>query len=137
MIIYTHQLRRSIIQKPFCVSSCCLSCCVTKWIPLELVNVSVNEISECSEVCLLKLQASITNKIDVKNLDGPDCPSSNNLQILIQMVLSNPIYTFDRWMDECWKTACLSACFIALSIYCFIDLSLYRFIDLSLYRFIQ
>ena len=36
-------------------------------------------------------------------------------------------------MDEWWKTACLSACFIALSIYCFIDLSLYRFIALSIY----
>ena len=100
------------------------------------MNVSVNEISECSEVCLLKLQASITNKIDVKNLDGPDCPSSNNLQILIQMVQSYPIQ-FILLTDEWWKTACLSACFIALSIYCFIDLSLYRFIDLSLYRFIQ
>ena len=97
---------------------------------------SVNEISECSEVCLLKLQASITNKIDVKNLDGPDCPSSNNLQILIQMVQSYPIQFIlltDEWMND----GKLPACFINLLLYRFIDLSLYRFIDLSLYRFIQ
>ena len=135
MIIYTHHLRRSIIQKPFCVSSCCLSCCVTKWIPLELVNVSVNEISECSEVCLLKLQASITNKIDVKNLDGPDCPSSNNLQILIQMVQSYPIQ-FILLTDEWMNGGKLPACLPALSLYQFIALSIYRFIALSLYRFI-
>ena len=112
---------------------------MTKWIPLELVNVSVNEISECSEVCLLKLQASITNKIDVKNLDGPDCPSSNNLQILIQMVQSYPIqsnlyfWQMHGWMVENCLPVCLLYRFINLLLYRFIALSLYRFIALSIY----
>ena len=90
---------------------------------------SVNEISECSEVCLLKLQASIINKIDVKNLDGPDCPSSNNLQILIQMVQSYPIQFIlltDEWMNG---GKLLPVCLLYRSI----NLLLYRFIALSIY----
>ena len=93
------------------------------------MNASVNEISECSEVCLLKLQASITNKIDVKNLDGPDCPSSNNLQTLIQMVQSYPIQFIlltDEWMNG---GKLLPVCLLYRSI----NLLLYRFIALSIY----
>ena len=80
---------------------------------------------------LSKLQASITNKIDVKNLDGPDCPSSNNLQILIQMVQSYPIQSnLYFWQMNGWMVEnCLPVCLLYRSI----NLLLYRFIALSIY----